>query len=278
MKNRRSVKIGKAVFGSGKLAFIAGPDVIESERLVLSTAARLAEIADRLNVGLVFKCSFDKANRTSIQSFRGPGLERGLEILAKVREKTGLPITSDIHLPEQAAAAGKILDLIQIPAFLARQTDIVVAAGETGKPVNVKKPQFASPRDLINVIEKIRSTGNTNILLTERGSCFGYNTLVVDMTSIPEMAKLGCPVIMDATHSVQRPGGLGTSTGGNREYIPVLARAAVAAGCDGVFMEVHPNPDKALCDGPSQFPLRAVEDLIKTLLRIQSAIREDGSH
>lgn len=277
MKNRRFVKVGPAVFGSGKLAFIAGPDVIESERLVLSAASRLAEIADRLNIGLVFKSSFDKANRTSIQSFRGPGLERGLETLAKVREKTGLPITSDIHLPEQAAVAGRILDLIQIPAFLARQTDIVVAAGETGKPVNVKKPQFAAPKDLINVIEKIHSTGNTNILLTERGSCFGYNTLVVDMTSIPEMAKLGCPVIMDATHSVQRPGGLGTATGGHREHIPVLARAAVAAGCDGVFMEVHPNPEKALCDGPSQYPLRKVENLIKTLLHIHSAIREDGS-
>lgn len=271
----RAVRISGVEFGGGKLAFIAGPDVIESERLVLSTAERLAEIAQKLGVGLIFKSSFDKANRTSINSFRGPGIERGLEALARVREKTGLPVTSDIHLPEQAAPAAEILDLLQIPAFLCRQTDLLVAAGETGCAVNIKKAQFAAPWDMINAVEKVRSTGNNNILLTERGSSFGYNTLVVDMTSIAEMAQLGCPVIMDATHSVQRPGGLGSATGGKREHIPLLARAAVAAGCDGVFMEVHPNPDKALCDGPSQYPLRAVEDLLKTLLRVHSAIRED---
>lgn len=277
MKPHARFAIRGVQFGGADLAFIAGPDVIETPRLALDTASRLADLAARLGVGVVFKSSFDKANRTSIDSYRGPGLEKGLEVLAKVREKTGLPVTTDIHLPEQAAPAAAVVDLLQVPAFLGRQTDLLVAAAETGRAVNIKKPQFLAPWDMGNLVNKCLATGNADLLLTERGTTFGYNTLVVDMTAIAEMKKLGCPVVFDATHSVQRPGGLGTSSGGAREHIPALARAAVAAGCDAVFMEVHPNPAKALCDAACQFPLRQVEDLVSTLRRIRAALQEGVS-
>lgn len=271
----KSFDVGSATFEQGGLTFIAGPDVIESEDLILDTAKRLRDLAEELGLGLVFKSSFDKANRTSVESFRGPGLEKGLEVLAKVKEATGLPVTTDIHVPDQAAKAAEVIDLLQVPAFLARQTDLLVAAGETGQAVNIKKPQFSAPWDVKNAVGKVLSTGNNRILLTERGSSFGYNTLVVDMSGFAEMAATGCPVIFDATHSVQRPGGLGTASGGNRDAIPALAQAAVAAGCDGVFMEVHPDPDNALCDAACQYPLTELERLMKRLQRIHLARLED---
>jgi 2-dehydro-3-deoxyphosphooctonate aldolase (KDO 8-P synthase) len=263
--------------GSGQpLAFIAGPCVIESRELVLGVASRLAEMAAELDVPLVFKSSFDKANRTSIGSFRGPGLKAGLEILAEVREKTRLPILTDIHLPEQAAPAAEVCGILQIPAFLARQTDLLVAAAEAaarhGGIINVKKPQFVAPEDMIHVVNKCVSAGNPRVLLTERGACFGYHRLVNDMRSIPVMQSFGVPVVFDATHSVQIPGG--PTTGGQREMVAVLARAAVAVGCDAVFFETHPNPEKALSDGPNQIPLHELPGLIRTLLRIRAAIRE----
>lgn len=270
-----TVEVGEVRFEQGGLTFILGPDVMESEDLVLDAAKRLRDLSRSLGVGIVFKSSFDKANRTSVESFRGPGLERGLELLAKVKDATGLPVTTDIHVPDQAARAAAVVDLLQVPAFLARQTDLLVAAGETGRAVNIKKPQFSAPWDLKNAVHKVLSTGNNRILLTERGSSFGYNTLVVDMSGFAEMAANGCPVIFDATHSVQRPGGLGTASGGNRSAIPALARAAVAAGCDGVFMEVHPDPDNALCDAACQYPLGELERLMRSLMRIHQARMEE---
>lgn len=256
------------------LLFIAGPCVIESEELVQRVAGELAETASRNGWQLVFKSSFDKANRTSIKSFRGPGLERGLEILARVRDKTGLPITTDIHLPPQAAPAAEVCRILQIPAFLARQTDLVAAAAEAtarhGGVVNVKKPQFVAPDDLVHAVRKCEEAGNPNVLLTERGSTFGYGRLVNDMQCIPIMHSLGCPVIFDATHSVQRPGG--ATTGGAREMIVPLARAAVAAGCDGVFLETHPDPDRALSDGPNMIPLANVPRFLAELVRFRDLV------
>ncbi len=256
-----------------RLFFIAGPCVIESRELCLGVADRLAELAERLKVEIVFKSSFDKANRTSIDSFRGPGLEEGLKILEQVRSESGLKITSDIHTPAQAEPAGEVLDLIQIPAFLSRQTDLLRAAAKTDKPVNVKKGQFLAPEDMAQAAAKLEKSGCRKILLTERGSAFGYHNLVVDMRSLVIMGRLGHPVVFDATHSVQRPGGLGNRSGGEREYIVPLARAAVAAGADGVFMEVHPDPDRALCDGPNSLPLDGLEDLLSSLLRVADSIR-----
>lgn len=251
------------------LFLISGPCVIESEELVFRCAKQLKEITERLGMDYYFKASFDKANRTSIDSFRGPGLEEGLRILKAVKDEFGVKICTDIHEPWQAEQTAEVADIIQIPAYLCRQTDLLVAAGKTGKIINIKKGQFLAPWDMENVVRKVESTGNKNIMLCERGSCFGYNNLVVDMTSIPEMQKFGYPVVFDATHSVQKPGGNGKSTGGNREYVPTLAMAAVAAGADGIFMEAHPNPPQALSDGSNSIALDDVEALLRQLVEIK---------
>lgn len=247
---------------------LAGPCVIESREISLQAAETLAAIADRLSLPLVFKSSFDKANRTSVTSFRGPGMEEGLKILAEVKSASGLPVVTDIHHPEQAAPVAEVADVIQIPAFLCRQTDLLVAAAQTGKVINIKKGQFLAPWDMKNAVEKVRASGNEQVWLTERGSTYGYNNLVVDMRSIAEMAKFDVPVVFDATHSVQIPGGLGGASGGQREYVSTLASAAVAAGADGVFMETHPDPDNALCDGPNSLPLGEAEALLTRLKAI----------
>ncbi|MDC0335949.1 3-deoxy-8-phosphooctulonate synthase [Pseudodesulfovibrio sp.] len=244
---------------------LAGPCVIESREVTLQAAETLASIADKLGLPLVFKSSFDKANRTSVTSFRGPGMEEGLKILAEAKQATGLPIVTDIHHPEQAAQVAEVADVLQIPAFLCRQTDLLVAAAKTGKVINIKKGQFLAPWDMKNAVDKVRASGNEQVWLTERGSTYGYNNLVVDMRSIPEMSKFDVPVVFDATHSVQIPGGLGGASGGQREYVPILASAAVAAGASGVFMECHPDPEKALCDGPNSMPLDKVEGLLSRL-------------
>jgi 2-dehydro-3-deoxyphosphooctonate aldolase (KDO 8-P synthase) len=269
----RTVAIANLACGRGQpLLWIAGPCVIESYDFTLAVAERLAETAQRLKIPLIFKASFDKANRTSSKSFRGPGLHQGLRTLAAVKERTGLPVTTDIHECQQAEPAGAVIDLLQIPAFLARQTDLIFAAGRTGKAVNVKKGQFMAPWDMKNVVAKMAEVGNHNLLLTERGSTFGYGQLVNDMRSIPWMQELGCPVIFDGTHSVQKPGALGDRTGGERRMIPYLVRAAVAAGCDGVFLETHPRPDEALSDGPNMIPLDELPGLIETCLRLRAAL------
>lgn len=251
---------------------IAGPCVIESEDMIMQMAERLKDIADRLEIDYYFKASFDKANRTSISSYRGPGIEEGIRILQKVKETYGLKIATDIHEPWQAEKVEKVADIIQIPAFLCRQTDLLVAAAKTGKKINVKKAQFLAPWDMKNVVQKLEESGNSDIMLCERGTSFGYNTLVVDMTGICEMKKLGYPVVMDATHSVQKPGGQGSSTGGNREYVEPLAKAAVAAGADALFFEVHPNPDKALSDGPNMVRLNEFEEMLKRIMKVYRAV------
>jgi len=253
------------------LLVIAGPCVIENEGMILETAQTLKELADREHLQLVFKSSFDKANRTSIDSFRGPGLAKGMNILAKVKEQTGLPVTTDIHTPEQAEPAAEVCDILQIPAFLARQTDLLVACAEAsmkyGRTVNIKKPQFIAPDDLIHAVRKCEHTGLDNLLLTERGTTFGYGRLVNDFQCIPIMKAMGCPVIYDATHSVQRPGG--SKTGGAREMVAPLARAAVACGVDGVFLETHPDPDNAASDGPNQIPLSGIAEILQQLVEIR---------
>lgn len=250
------------------LFFIAGPCVLENLDLGLRVAAELAELSHKLNVPMVFKSSFDKANRSSQDSFRGPGLEKGVSWLEKIKADSGLPVTTDIHLPDQAGPVARVADILQIPAFLCRQTDLLLAAGHTGRIVNVKKGQFLAPWDMAGPVDKIRTTGNQGIWLTERGTSFGYNNLVVDFRSLAEMGKLGVPVIFDATHSVQLPGGQGTCSGGNREFVPFLARAAVAAGCNGLFLEVHPQPDQALCDGPNTWPLDRLQTLLSQLIAL----------
>lgn len=260
--------------GDGQpLLLIGGPCALESKELALAVATRMKEITSRLGLTYVFKASFDKANRTSITSYRGPGIEQGLQTLAEIRQELQVPIISDIHDYTQAEAAGEVLDIIQIPAFLCRQTDLLVAAAQTGKPINVKKGQFVSPWDMVNVVNKLKEAGAAEIMLVERGASFGYNNLVVDMRSLPVMRGLGCPVVFDATHSVQLPGGAGGSSSGQREFIEPLCRAAVAAGVDGVFMEIHPEPDKALCDGANSMPLDAVEPLLEKLVAIREAVR-----
>lgn len=260
--------------GENPLVFIAGPCVIESEESTLAIAVRLAEIAAELNIPLIFKASFDKANRTSLDSFRGPGLEEGLAILARIATATGLPVTTDIHTAEQAEPAAEVCAILQIPAFLARQTDLVVAAAQAtarhGGVVNIKKPQFVAPEDMVHAVKKCEAAGNGRIMLTERGTTFGYGRLVNDMRSVPIMQSLGTPVIYDATHSVQLPGG--STTGGQREMVPTLARAAVAAGCDGLFFETHPDPDRALSDGPNMVPLSQVSQFLSPLLRIREVV------
>ena len=271
----REISIGSFVVGgSNPPFFILGPCVIESESLVFAVARRLKEIAEELGVHFVFKSSFDKANRTSISSFRGPGLREGMRILGNVKKELGIPVTSDIHGPEQVEAAAEVLDIIQIPAFLCRQTDLIVEAARSGKPLNIKKGQFMAPWDMRHVVDKAASTGNENILITERGSFFGYNRLVVDMTALPEISKMGTPVVYDATHSVQLPGQGAGCTIGLREYIPHLARAAMAVGVGGMFFETHPDPDNALCDGSNSLPLDGMKDLLERLMIIYRAAHE----
>ena len=265
-----NVKIG----GNRPLVLIAGPCVIEDEASTLRHAERLMAICNGLSISLIFKASYDKANRTSLNAYRGPGMRDGLAILRKVKEALGLAVISDIHSIEQIAPAAEVLDIIQIPAFLCRQTDLLVAAARSGRVINVKKGQFLAPWDMKNVAGKIAASGNENIILTERGASFGYNNLVVDMRSFPVMRSTGYPVVFDATHSVQLPGGQGDSSGGQREYVEYLSRAAVAAGIDGIFMEVHEDPDTALCDGPNSIPLNELAGLLKTLKAIDCIVKQ----
>jgi len=261
----QAVRVAGVTVGEGNLAFIAGPCVIESAALTLEVAHALKETARELGIPLIFKASYDKANRTSLSSFRGPGLKTGLEILARVREETGLPVLSDIHQVSEAAPAAEVLDVLQIPAFLCRQTDLIVAAAKTGKPLNIKKGQFLAPWDLGPAAQKAVAAGATGLMLTERGTSFGYNNLVVDFRSLAILRTLGWPVVLDVTHAVQLPGGQGSCSGGQREFVPLLARAGVAAGVDALFMEVHPEPERALCDGPNSLPLARVPALWREL-------------
>ncbi len=268
------VDIGTFSVGQDRRPFlIAGPCVIESEQLVMDTAGSVAEITKSVGMPYVFKSSFDKANRTSITSYRGPGMEEGLAILRKVREQYTVPVLTDVHTEEQAREAGKVVDVLQIPAFLCRQTDLLIAAAKTGRVVNVKKGQFLSPTEMGQAVKKVEECGSRRILLTERGSSFGYNNLIVDMRSLPIMRGFGYPVVFDATHSVQLPGGGGVKSGGQREFVEPLACAAAGAGVDGFFMEVHPNPDVALSDGPNMVPLRQLKPLLERILRICDAAR-----
>ncbi len=268
------VPLGDFRLGDGGLVMIAGPCVIEDADLTLQIARTLRDYARELGLPLVFKASYDKANRTSLASYRGPGLAEGLKILARVKEEVGLPVLSDVHRVEEVAPAAEVLDVLQVPAFLCRQTDLVVAAAAAGKPVNLKKGQFLAPWDMAQVVGKARSTGNPAIFLTERGASFGYNNLVVDFRSLAIMRGFGCPVVLDVTHSVQLPGGQGNCSGGQREFVPLLARAGVAAGVDGIFLEVHPQPDRALCDGPNSLPLTEVLPLWRTLKALHATLRE----
>jgi 2-dehydro-3-deoxyphosphooctonate aldolase (KDO 8-P synthase) len=267
MSAPRHVTVGSLAIGNDlSLTVIAGPCVLESRAHAMECAGALAEIAGRLGIGMIYKSSFDKANRTSAASVRGLGLDDGLPILAEVREATGLPVLTDVHLPEQCAPAAEAVDVLQIPAFLSRQTDLVVAAAETGSALNIKKGQFLAPWDMKNVVAKAEAAGNQRVMVCERGVSFGYNTLVSDMRALPELAETGCPVVFDATHSVQQPGGQGTASGGERRYVPVLARAAVAVGVAAVFMETHPDPDNAPSDGPNMIPMSEIEGLIANLM------------
>lgn len=251
---------------------ICGPCVIENEAITLRIAERIKAITEDLGLSFIFKSSYDKANRSSITSFRGPGITEGLQVLAKVKETLDVPVISDVHRIAEADAAAKVLDVIQIPAFLCRQTDLLLAVARTGKPINVKKGQFLAPWDMANVIEKIKSVTSAQTTITERGVMFGYNNLVVDFRGIQIMQQAGCPVIFDATHSVQLPGGEGSRSGGQREFAPVLARAAIAAGADGIFLEVHEDPDNALCDGPNSLPLDQLPGLLSQLIAIKKAL------
>src|SRR5918997_1399638 len=274
----RSVfEAGAVRFGNHlPLSIIAGPCAMESREHALETASALKEIAAKLGLGLVYKSSFDKANRTSISSARGIGLDKALSVFAEVKEKFGLPVITDVHENDQCAPLGEVVDILQIPAFLCRQTDLLVAAAKTGRVVNVKKGQFLAPWDMANVVAKLVGAGNANVLVTERGASFGYNTLVSDMRALPILAGLGAPVIFDATHSVQQPGGEGTSSGGQREFVPVLARAAVAVGVAGVFIETHENPDRAPSDGPNAWPLQYMKALLQTLKQVDEAVKQAG--
>jgi 2-dehydro-3-deoxyphosphooctonate aldolase (KDO 8-P synthase) len=267
----RGIKIGDARVGSGQLFLIAGPCVIESPRHPLQVARRLKRITDAVGVPLVFKASYDKANRSSLGSYRGPGIERGLEILAEVRERCGVPILTDVHEVAQVERAAAVADVLQIPAFLCRQTDLVVEAARSGRVVNIKKGQFMAPWDMRSVVQKALATGNRKVIVTERGHSFGYNNLVVDMRSFPALRSLGQPVVFDVTHSVQRPGGLGDRSGGDAHFIDTLAPAGVAAGVDGLFMEVHENPARALSDGPNSYRLGRLERLLRRLLAVHEA-------
>lgn len=270
----KEVKIGNLTVGGGKgLFLLAGPCVIEDPERTLMIGRRTKEICDRLGIPYIFKASFDKANRSSYSSFRGPGLEEGLKILAHIKKELQVPVVSDIHSVEQIEPAAEVLDVLQIPAFLCRQTDLVYGAAKTGKCVNVKKGQFMAPKDMINVLKKMEEAGNENLMLTERGASFGYNNLVVDMRSFPIMRDFGYPVIFDATHSVQLPGGAGTKSSGQREFVPFLSRAAVGTGVDGLFMEVHDNPEEALSDGPNMVRLDDLEAILRDLKAIDTIVK-----
>jgi len=271
----REIPIGSFKVGGGHPLFlIAGPCVIESEEACFACAKLVKQAAAEAQMPLIFKSSFDKANRSSISSYRGPGLKAGLQVLKAIKQELQLPLLTDIHCVSQAEAAAEVVDILQVPALLCRQTDLLVAAGETGRPVNVKKGQFMAPGDMHNIVAKIKSTDNEDILLTERGTCFGYHYLINDMRSLPSMRQLGYPVIYDATHSVQLPSGLGNRSSGERYYVPALARAAVAAGIDGLFMEVHPDPDRALSDGPNMLRVKDLPPLLAMLKKVDEAVRE----
>lgn len=273
MENIKRIKLRDFEIGGDKLTILAGPCAIESQEILNETAAGLKEITKKLGINYVFKSSFDKANRSSITSFRGPGLEKGLEMLAQVKEKYDLPIVTDIHTPEQAARVAEVADILQIPAFLCRQTDLLVAAAKTGKIINIKKGQFLAPEQMGSLIKKVEDSGNSNILITDRGTSFGYNNLVVDFRGIPIMQNFGYPVVFDATHSVQLPGANGTSSGGDRRFVPYLAKAAMAVGANSLFFEVHPSPDKALCDGPNMITLKDAEKLFAMCKSIFELVR-----
>lgn len=270
---RNIVNVGEIAIGEGNpLVLIAGPCVIETFDATLETAVYLKELTEKLQIPFIFKASYDKANRTSLGSYRGPGLSKGLEILSAIKERCGVPLISDVHRSDEIAAAAQVLDILQIPAFLCRQTDFVIAVSASGKPINIKKGQFLAPWDVEHVVDKVVSTGNRQVLLTERGTTFGYNNLVVDFRSLTIMQGLGWPVVFDATHSVQLPGGAGKASGGQREFVPAMARAAVAAGVDGVFLEVHKDPECALCDGPNSLPLSGLETLLNDLKAINTIV------
>ena len=272
--SKTNFKIGNVEIGLDSPLFaIAGPCVIESKELCLDIANKLADISRKTKIGIIFKASFDKANRSSIHSFRGPGLEKGLKILADVRQNSNLPIITDVHETQQVPAVAEVVDCLQIPAFLCRQTDLLLACGQSGKPVNIKKGQFLSPAEMKNAAEKVRSCNNEKIILTERGTFFGYNYLVNDMTAIETMKKLGYPVVFDATHSTQQPGGLGNTSGGRPEFAPILAKAAIAAGANGLFVEVHPQPEKAKSDAASIMPIDWLEKLLKVCKEIFEIVR-----
>ena len=275
MSEPRHVKVGPVEFGNDlPLALIAGPCAIESRAHALEMAHALVEITRKLNIGLVYKSSYDKANRTSIKSARGVGLEEGLPILADVREECGCPVLTDVHEPEQCARAAQAVDVLQIPAFLCRQTDLLLAAAQTGRAINIKKGQFLAPWDMANVVAKMDAAGNRNVLVCERGVSFGYNTLISDMRALPVLAATGCPVVFDATHSVQQPGGLGGKSGGQREFVPVLARAAVAVGVAALFMETHQDPDNAPSDGPNMVPLKDMPALLARLVEFDRLAKQ----
>jgi len=279
-KITRSIAVGPlSIGGQNPLALIAGPCVIESEKIAMDIAEKLKRITEDLHVPFIFKASYDKANRTSIKSFRGPGLKDGLKILQKIKTELDLPILSDVHKEEEIDPAAEVLDILQIPAFLCRQTDLLVKAAQTGKPINVKKGQFLAPWDMKNVVVKLEESGNNNILLTERGATFGYNNLVVDMRSLVLMREHGYPVIFDATHSLQQPGGQGTTSGGQSEMVPDLARGAVAVGCDAVFMEIHTDPSKALSDGPNMLQIDLLPELLEQLVTLDQVVKgKTASH
>jgi len=275
MKPNSTVKVGSVEIGNDKpFVLIAGPCQLESRAHALEMSSALKELSDKLGIGVIYKTSFDKANRTSASAQRGLGLEASLPIFNEIRETTGLPVLTDVHTAEQCVLAAEAVDVLQIPAFLCRQTDLLLAAAATGKVVNVKKGQFLAPWDMKNVVDKITGAGNPNVLLTERGASFGYNTLVSDMRALPELAATGAPVVFDATHSVQQPGGKGASSGGQREYVPVLARAAVAVGVAAVFMETHEDPDNAPSDGPNMVPINEMEGLIRTLMEFDELAKQ----
>lgn len=265
---------GHEITDKSPLFLIAGTCVVESEQMTMDVAGQLKEITDRLGVQLIYKSSFDKANRTSTSSFRGPGLDAGLQALDKVKKELGLPVLTDVHEDTPLAEVASVVDVLQTPAFLCRQTNFILNVASQGLPVNIKKGQFLAPWDMVHVAEKAKSTGNKQIMLCERGTSFGYNTLISDMRGLPTMRHMDCPVVFDATHSVQQPGGQGGSSGGQRQFVPVLARSAVAAGVAGVFMETHPNPDKALSDGPNSWPLARMEALLETLIAIDSTVKQ----
>ncbi len=273
MDNIKRIKLRDFEIGGDKLTILAGPCAAESQEILDETAKGLKEITKELDINFVFKSSFDKANRSSITSFRGPGLEKGLKMLAEVKEKFDLPIVTDIHLPEQAEIAAQVADIIQIPAFLCRQTDLLVAAAKTGKIVNIKKGQFLAPEQMESLIKKVKDSGNSNILLTDRGTSFGYNNLVVDFRGIPIMHSFGYPVVFDATHSVQLPGANGVCSGGDRRFVPVLAKASMAAGARVLFFEIHPEPDKAKCDGPNMIALKDAKELFSACKKIFEVVR-----